>query len=50
MVLGSHLMDLLRMFAGDPLWCSARVLTDKRDITKADARMVKYNLAPVALN
>src|SRR5687768_15668408 len=48
MVLGSHLMDLLRMFAGDPLWCSARVLTGGRDITKADARLVKDNVGPVA--
>jgi len=50
MVLGSHLMDLLRMFAGDPLWCSARVLTGGRDITRADARMVADNVGPVAGN
>lgn len=48
MVLGSHLMDLLRMFAGDPLWCSARVLTGGRDITRADARLVKDNVGLVA--
>jgi predicted dehydrogenase len=48
MVLGSHLMDLLRMFAGDPLWCSARVLTKGRDIAKTDARRVKDDVGPVA--
>jgi predicted dehydrogenase len=30
MVLGSHLFDLMRMFAGDPLSCSARVLWMER--------------------
>ncbi len=48
MVLGSHLVDLMRCFAGDPLWCSARVLTAGRDITKADARLVRDNVGPVA--
>jgi len=48
MVLGTHLFDLLRLFAGDPLWCSARVLDHGRDITKADARRVKENIGPVA--
>ncbi len=48
MVLGSHLMDLLCMFAGAPLWCSARVLTGGRDITRADARQVKDNVGLVA--
>ena len=33
MVLGSHLFDLMRLFAGDPLWCHARVLARGRDIT-----------------
>ena len=29
MVLGSHLFDLFRLFLGDPLWCSARVLSQR---------------------
>lgn len=49
-VLGSHLMDLMRCFAGDPLWCSARVLTNERDITRNDARLVRDNVGPVAGN
>ncbi len=48
MVLGSHLMDLLCMFGGVPLWCSARVLAGGRDITRADARLVKDNVGLVA--
>jgi predicted dehydrogenase len=36
-VLGTHQFDLVRFFAGDALWCSARVLQNGREITKADA-------------
>jgi predicted dehydrogenase len=50
MVLGSHLMDLMRCFAGNPLWCSARALTHGRDITRNDARLVRDNVGPVAGN
>lgn len=50
MVLGSHLFDLFRLFAGDPLWCSARVLADGRDITRDDRRLVKDNVGFVAGN
>ena len=48
MVLGSHIMDLMRMFAGDPEWCTGRVLTGDRDITRTDARLVKDNVGLVA--
>ena len=48
MVLGSHLFDLFRLFAGDPLWCSARVLGQGRDIKPADGRSVADNVGPVA--
>ena len=48
MVLGSHLFDLLRMFLGDPLWCSARVLWRGRDITPADRRIVQDNVGYIA--
>jgi predicted dehydrogenase len=47
-VLGSHLFDLMRLFAGDPQWCAARVLHQSRDITRADARVMKDNVGPVA--
>ena len=48
MVLGSHLFDLMRLFLGDPLWCTARVLWHERDITPADRRMVKDNVGYLA--
>jgi len=41
MVLGTHIFDLMRLFAGDPLSCAARVLWKGRDIALADARSVK---------
>lgn len=48
MVLGSHLFDVLRLFLGDPLSCTARVLWQGRDITTADRRIVKDNVGYVA--
>ena len=48
MVLGSHLMDLMRASAGDPVSCSARVLQQGRPITKEDARLVKDDVGLVA--
>ena len=48
MVLGVHLFDLMRYFAGDPDWCSSRVRLGGRDITPADARIPKDNVGPVA--
>lgn len=50
MVLGTHLFDLMRAFAGDPEWCTARVLQDGRDITSADRRQVKDTVGWVAGN
>lgn len=48
MVLGSHLFDLMRLFAGDPLTCSARVLQSGRPITLKDRRTVKDNVGYLA--
>ena len=48
MVLGSHLFDLLRVFLGDPFWCTARVLWQGRDIAPADSRIVRDNVGYVA--
>ncbi len=47
-VLGTHVFDLMRHFAGDPLWCSARILREGREITRADARQATENIGPVA--
>lgn len=48
MVLGTHCMYLMRLFAGDPLWCTARVTQDGRDITPADRRAATEPLGPIA--
>jgi len=48
MVLGTHVFDLMRLFAGDPLWCSARVLWKGRDIAATDGRLVPDNVGLVA--
>lgn len=48
MVLGVHLFDLMRLFAGDPQWCTARVTQGGKDITKADARKPGEAIGPVA--
>ena len=48
MVLGTHMFDLMRLYAGDATWCTARVLTKGRDITVADARLTKDYIGPVA--
>lgn len=49
-VLGVHLFDLMRYFAGEPAWCTARVLQDGREITRADARPATESIGPVAGN
>lgn len=47
-VLGTHQFDLVRFFAGDPLWCSARVLQGGHEITLADAHPATENIGPIA--
>jgi predicted dehydrogenase len=48
MVLGTHLFDLIRLFAGDPLWCSARALHEGGEITRQHARRVRDDVGLVA--
>ncbi len=48
MVLGTHLLDLMRSFAGDARWCHARVCQDGRDVTPADVRPGEEQVGPVA--
>ena len=47
-VLGVHEFDLMRFFAGDPLWCAARVLQGGHEITLRDAHAATENIGPVA--
>jgi predicted dehydrogenase len=48
MVLGWHCFYLMRFFAGDPLWCAARVTLNGRDITPEDRRAASEPVGPVA--
>jgi len=47
LVLGTHLFDLMRLFAGDALWCTARILQAGREVTPKDARRPTENIGPV---
>lgn len=47
-VLGSHIMDLIRNFGGDPAWCQAAVTQDGRPITKADVADGAEGIGPLA--
>ena len=48
MVLGTHVMDLMRFFAGDPQWCFARVRENGKPITKNDVRKGAEGIGPLA--
>ena len=38
MVLGTHIMDLMRYFAGDPQWCFAHLRDGRKSVTKNNVR------------
>ncbi|MCI0684881.1 MAG: Gfo/Idh/MocA family oxidoreductase [Gemmataceae bacterium] len=52
MVLGTHIMDLMRFVAGDPRWCFARVSVLGKEratpIAKADVREGGEGMGPIA--
>jgi predicted dehydrogenase len=48
MVLGTHIMDLMRVFAGDPEWCFARVRDDGRSVVADDVRDGAEDIGPLA--
>jgi predicted dehydrogenase len=48
MVLGTHIMDLMRFLAGDIRWCFGRVLEGGRPVTKANVRQGGEGMGPVA--
>jgi predicted dehydrogenase len=48
MVLGTHVMDLMRLFAGDPKWCFARVSENGKPVTKAEVRGGAEGIGPLA--
>ena len=49
-VLGSHLLNLLNYFGGQPLGCSATVLQAGKPITRADVKDGAEGLGPLAGN
>ena len=48
MVLGTHVMDLMRLFAGDPQWCFARVRDNGKPVTKKEVRDGAEGIGPLA--
>lgn len=47
LVLGTHSFDLVRCFAGDAQWCSARILQGGREVTLADAHAATEDIGPI---
>ncbi len=47
-VLGTHVMDLIRLFGGDPTWCFATVTQGGKPVTKADVVEGSEGLGPLA--
>jgi predicted dehydrogenase len=47
-VLGSHIMNLVRYFAGQPTWCYATVLASGKPVTKADVVEGNEGIGPLA--
>lgn len=48
MVLGTHIMDLMRFFAGDPQSCFAHVRASGRLVTETDVREGAEGIGPLA--
>jgi predicted dehydrogenase len=47
MVLGTHILDLMRLVAGDCRWCFARIWQDGRKAVPADVRQGGEGMGPV---
>jgi predicted dehydrogenase len=47
MVLGTHLMDLMRFLVGDARWCHAAITQNGKPATKADIRQGGEGMGPV---
>ncbi len=48
MVLGTHIMDLMRLFAGDPVSCFAHVLENGKPVTPNEVRDGAEGIGPLA--
>jgi predicted dehydrogenase len=49
-VLGTHLFDLMRLFAGDPLWCTANILHDGEEVIPRHIRKASEGIGPIIGN
>jgi predicted dehydrogenase len=47
-VLGSHVMNLIHYFGGEPKWCFAKVLQDNRPVSKDDVVEGAEGIGPLA--
>ena len=47
-VLGSHIMNLIHCFGGDPTWCFGRVEQNGKPVTKAEVQPGKEGIGPLA--
>jgi predicted dehydrogenase len=47
-VLGSHVMNLIHYFGGEPTWCFARVEQNGHPVTKADVAAGNEGIGPLA--
>lgn len=47
-VLGSHVMNLMHFFGGEPLWCSATVEQSGRSVTKQEVAEGNEGIGPLA--
>ncbi|MEX0642877.1 MAG: Gfo/Idh/MocA family oxidoreductase [Pirellulales bacterium] len=47
-VLGTHVLDLIRFFAGHPNWCFATLTEQGKPVTKGDLREGNEGLGPLA--
>ncbi|RPJ87513.1 MAG: gfo/Idh/MocA family oxidoreductase, partial [Acidobacteria bacterium] len=47
LVLGCHIVDLMRFFLGDPVWCEADITVGGRRAGKADVHEATESLGPV---
>ena len=47
-VLGSHVMNLIHYFGGEPQWCFAQVLQDGQPISKGNVKQGNEGIGPLA--
>ena len=49
-VLGTHLFDMMRIFAGDPLWVSSHVTYNEEELTARHVHKASEDVGPIAGN